>query len=608
VPLYASITHNGISLGISGMILISVLSVTFGSDNSASGQNFTNNIGREITQGGSQKDPVAPGQIKILLENVIQEVKNNDVGKGLANLNLVDRELATFGNSSPFKPLRAIVKNSIGLLQVGSISQALVRLNQVHKQLAVIGVKKTTTTAAQVAPLNTGIPPRTLVKSPPTNGIRTTTPQQPPSVGTSTTTGAIPPPSAGTQCTIVPGASMTFREECPNGSNVTGPNKNSLLSATASSTQLPPNATSPQAGSLIKTGSIPPLQPSATILVNTDACDQNSQNPMSPRSVTIPVGGTVNWTNNDKNYHQFKSGTPNAVSNLFDSDLIAPGKTSNVVTLKTPGTFNFFDAECNSLQGTINVVAATPTSSAATTPPPTLTPPQTQTPASPALTPQQSVNPIPPFLRSPNANLSSNLKPYNNPVYGISIQYPPNWKVEEGDKFLFGSGVTNVATFIPPGGVSGSKNYHEFVGISIEPSNGTTLADYLNYTINQYAHLPGFNKTLSDTNAVLAGTPAYLLEYSYVLPGYPINVLEVGTIIGDKVYYVSYAADAPTYSLYLPTVYMMIKSLSLSAQNPLQNNLSPPPSPPNNNLSPPLSPPNNNLGPAGGPGAAGSIP
>jgi hypothetical protein len=222
------------------------------------------------------------------------------------------------------------------------------------------------------------------------------------------------------------------------------------------------------------------------------------------------------------------------------------------------------------------------------------------------------VNSIPPVLNTPTTNLSSTLKPYNNPVYGVSIQYPANWKLEEGNKFIFGNGVTNVATFIPPGGVTGTRNYHTFVGISIESSNGTSLADYLNYTITQYARLPGFNKTLSDTNGVLAGSPAYILEYSYVLPGYPINVLEIGTIMGDKVYYISFAAEPQTYSLYLPTVYTMIKSLDLSVQKPPQNNLVPPLNPPQNNLVPPLNPPQNNLvppqGPGGGPGSTGSIP
>jgi hypothetical protein len=64
----------------------------------------------------------------------------------------------------------------------------------------------------------------------------------------------------------------------------------------------------------------------------------------------------VNWTNNDNAYHEFLSGAPNALTNVFDSGLMAPGITSNGVTFKNPTTFSYFDRFCNNLVGTINVI------------------------------------------------------------------------------------------------------------------------------------------------------------------------------------------------------------------------------------------------------------
>jgi plastocyanin len=93
----------------------------------------------------------------------------------------------------------------------------------------------------------------------------------------------------------------------------------------------------------------------ATISINVDACDPKSQNPLNPKSVTIQVGGMVNWTNNDKLTHEFISGVPNALTNLFDSGLVDPGKTTGVM-FKNPGTFSYFDRVCNNVVGTINVV------------------------------------------------------------------------------------------------------------------------------------------------------------------------------------------------------------------------------------------------------------
>lgn len=100
----------------------------------------------------------------------------------------------------------------------------------------------------------------------------------------------------------------------------------------------------------------PQTSSSAIMTINPDACSENSQNPISPRSVSIPVGGTVNWINNDSTGHEFVSGTPNALTNIFDSGYIVTGKPSVVITFKNPGTFKYFDQSCPNLTGTINVV------------------------------------------------------------------------------------------------------------------------------------------------------------------------------------------------------------------------------------------------------------
>ena len=78
--------------------------------------------------------------------------------------------------------------------------------------------------------------------------------------------------------------------------------------------------------------------------------------PLVQESCSIPVGGTVNWINNDNTGHEFVSGTPTALTNIFDSGYIATGKTSVEITFKNPGTFKYFDYPCPNLTGIINVV------------------------------------------------------------------------------------------------------------------------------------------------------------------------------------------------------------------------------------------------------------
>lgn len=106
------------------------------------------------------------------------------------------------------------------------------------------------------------------------------------------------------------------------------------------------------------------LQSRSVVNINIDACDARSQNPINPKSVTVPVGGSVNWTNHDSTqpYHEMISGTPKALSNIFDTGQILKGGSHKVV-FNEAGTFVYYDSACESfthptqhLNGTVTVV------------------------------------------------------------------------------------------------------------------------------------------------------------------------------------------------------------------------------------------------------------
>ena len=148
------------------------------------------------------------------------------------------------------------------------------------------------------------------------------------------------------------------------------------------------------------------VQPNTNILVNANACDQNNQNPISPISVTIPVGSTISWRNNDTSYHQFKS-----LSSIFDTGPIAPGRTSNKVTFKNPETLNYFDNDCNNLHGTIDV-AEQPLQVNATNPQPVnATNPQPVNATNPQ--PVNATNPQPVNATNPQPVNATNPQPVN---------------------------------------------------------------------------------------------------------------------------------------------------------------------------------------------------
>jgi eukaryotic-like serine/threonine-protein kinase len=159
---------------------------------------------------------------------------------------------------------------------------------------------------------------------------------------------------------------------------------------------------------------------------------------------------------------------------------------------------------------------------------------------------------------------NSTYSTYENSTYGIRVQYPSDWSVQESNTT---GTLIKIATFFSP------------TGPDSDPTAGVTIyMDKLlrsTTTLNNYAHFVAFTDYENNTNfhafkllelntnsSILAGKPAYTLIGTYDLHSFGLQkLMEVGTIIGDKVYYVQYIADAPRYTDYLPIVQKMIQSL-----------------------------------------------
>jgi len=148
------------------------------------------------------------------------------------------------------------------------------------------------------------------------------------------------------------------------------------------------------------------------------------------------------------------------------------------------------------------------------------------------------------------------------------MQYPSNWLKGVGN-----SSTNNryefVAAFFSPL-ESSSDRYQECVQIVIDNSNGldANLAEYMiekiDLTRESYSD---FDLLASNTiNVWFAGNPAYILLYKYSDPISGIlKVMETGTIISGKGYYVQYFAESEKYSSYLPTLQTMFDSFTLIA-------------------------------------------
>jgi hypothetical protein len=154
---------------------------------------------------------------------------------------------------------------------------------------------------------------------------------------------------------------------------------------------------------------------------------------------------------------------------------------------------------------------------------------------------------------------------YQNVTYGVSMLYPSNWTQHNStgaadDRFIY------VSDFSSP---EETEGYFAYVTIGIDtlpPS--TNLEDNLNGSIDIYRQDPELQdfQLLSSSigNFTLAGMPAYSFEIAYTdLEFGPQNMLEVGRIFDNRVYYIQYFADPPIYQKYLPIAERMIESFQI---------------------------------------------
>jgi plastocyanin len=83
-------------------------------------------------------------------------------------------------------------------------------------------------------------------------------------------------------------------------------------------------------------------QTAASVSIVKGASSPSIAKPYEPSPLRVKSGTSVTWTNNDSTLHTVTSGLPEqgALGTLFDSNIIAPGKTFTYAFNKE-GTFDY---------------------------------------------------------------------------------------------------------------------------------------------------------------------------------------------------------------------------------------------------------------------------
>jgi hypothetical protein len=160
---------------------------------------------------------------------------------------------------------------------------------------------------------------------------------------------------------------------------------------------------------------------------------------------------------------------------------------------------------------------------------------------------------------------------YENSTYGIKISYPSTWTIAHVNN-TNGSRYTAIVAFDSP-----DENARITLWTDFFPRN-ETLDTYLAETIQNYRqnpNFPNFTVISSDTkNTIFAGIPGYEILYTYTNNDTMYLQKEIGAILGDKAYAVTYNSILSQYSVNEMALNPMIESLVINVPQLNQTSMS----------------------------------
>ncbi|MCC5631378.1 protein kinase [Nostoc sphaeroides CHAB 2801] len=156
---------------------------------------------------------------------------------------------------------------------------------------------------------------------------------------------------------------------------------------------------------------------------------------------------------------------------------------------------------------------------------------------------------------------NNSLDIYNNPVYGISIKYPPSWEKTVAPDRITG----NLVKFISPK-EGNADNYLENLNLIVQdfPEAQKELEEFTKSYLDEIKQSYPNIKISEEGKSQLSNRPAYQVVYSFEEDGINIKRLQVWMVKNNKVYIITYTADVAKYSEYFPTAQTMINSFEIN--------------------------------------------
>jgi eukaryotic-like serine/threonine-protein kinase len=157
---------------------------------------------------------------------------------------------------------------------------------------------------------------------------------------------------------------------------------------------------------------------------------------------------------------------------------------------------------------------------------------------------------------------NTNMLSVTDPSSGITFQYPSSWDIRDVDPSLRPPDTISATRLVPFG--QNDTGFIDNVIVNANNVSNTTLSQYTEGLLAQYNNVSGIITITRSDPATLAGNPAHAIEYLENHPDQPLKKMQVWTVVGDRVYAVTYAADESEYPQYAADVQAIFESLQIS--------------------------------------------
>lgn len=169
--------------------------------------------------------------------------------------------------------------------------------------------------------------------------------------------------------------------------------------------------------------------------------------------------------------------------------------------------------------------------------------------------------------QSAHGQVDEAFKNYENPKFGLTLSYPPDWTVDElRNDPAAPSNNSIVAIFKSPSQGQNDK-YLENVIINVQGprSDIASLESYTTNSVKAFTNMSDTIKITEQGKETLAGLQAHKLIYTSTgIPGLNLEKMQVFTVINNNTaYVVTFGAESAEYDKNIQDVEKMINSIKI---------------------------------------------